>query len=102
MISPVKIWRRQRHIKDQLGKTGKILTWTKIYIAAKEFKKNAPYYVVMVELDSGRRLYGQLVDLMDEKISIGMKVESILRKVRQPSQDGVIAYGIKFKLLKDE
>ncbi|OGK55753.1 hypothetical protein A3J15_03720 [Candidatus Roizmanbacteria bacterium RIFCSPLOWO2_02_FULL_38_10] len=97
MLSPVKIWRRQSHIRDNLGKTGKILTWTKIYIAAKPFKKNAPYFVAMVELVGGRRLYGQLVDFTDQEPKIGMKVMTILRKVRQPSDEGVISYGIKFK-----
>lgn len=97
MISPVKIWRRQKEIRENLGKVGKIMTWTDIHIAGTDFKKFAPYPVVLVELESGQKIYGQLVDYDDKKLRIGEKVISILRKVRQATDEGVIAYGIKFK-----
>lgn len=99
MISPVKIWRRQKHTRELLGKTGTIVSWTTIIVSAPEFKKFAPYPVVLVELENGQRTYGQLVDYEKDHLNIGQKVYSILRKVRQPSADGVIAYGVKFKPL---
>ena len=99
MISPVKVWRRQKHIRQFLGKKGKVLSWTKIFVAGSSHKKFAPYPVVLVEFEDKTRLYGQLVDFDNSDIKIGMKVESVLRKVRQVSDDGVIAYGIKFKPL---
>lgn len=97
MISPVKIWRRQKEIRRILGKTGRILIWTKIFVAGKDFKKYAPYPVVLVELENKERAYGQLVDYSDEDLKNGNKVVAVLRKVREPSEEGVIAYGIKFK-----
>lgn len=99
MISPVKVWRRQKEIRELLGKTGKIVTWTKIFVAPLQFKKYAPFPVVLVEFEDGRRLYGQLVDFEEADLRSGKKVISILRKVRQASGEGVIAYGIKFKPL---
>lgn len=97
MISPIKIWRRQKEIRNILNKKGKILTWTKIFTPGTHFKKYAPYPVVLVELENKEKVYGMLVDYIDSDLKIGTKVVSILRKVREPSNEGVIAYGIKFK-----
>lgn len=99
MISPIKIWRRQKEIRKILGKKGKVLVWTKIYTAASDFKKYAPYPVVLVELENKEKIYGQLVDYKNEDLKIGIEVISVLRKVREPSLEGVIAYGVKFKPL---
>ena len=60
MISPIKIWRRQKEIRKNLGKKGKVLVWTKIYTPGSDFKKYAPYPVVLVELESKEKIYGQL------------------------------------------
>ncbi len=99
MISPIKIWRRQKEIRKILGMNGRVLVWTKIYTPGFDFKKYAPYPVVLVELKNKEKVYGQLVDYKDEDLKMGMKVVSVLRKVREPSVDGVIAYGVKFKPL---
>lgn len=99
MISPVKIWRRQKEVRKILGKEGKIVTFTKIFIAGSDFKKYAPYFVVLVKLDDGERSMAQLVDYTDVKVKIGARVKAILRKVREVSSEDVIAYGVKFKLI---
>lgn len=99
MISPVKIWRRQKEIRKVLGKRGKIITWTKIFTAGSDFKKYAPYIVVLVELENKEKVYGQIVDTNGEDPKIGGKVISVLRKVRPTTNEGVIAYGVKFKYL---
>ena len=97
MISPVSIWRKQKNIRAVLGKKGTVLSWTKVIVAGAEFKAFAPYFVTLVELEDGKKIFGQLVDSPDEKIIIGKKVIVTLRKVREPSNEGIIAYGVKFK-----
>ena len=99
MISPVKIWRRQKKIRKILGKKGKVLTWTKIFTPGADFKKYAPYPVVLVELENKDKIYGQLVSYEEKDLKMGKEVVSVLRKVRSSSEEGVIAYGIKFKPL---
>lgn len=99
MISPVKIWRKQKDIREVLGKTGTVLTWTKVVVAGSDFKAFAPYFVALVELENGKKIFGQLVDTHSDTIPMGKKVQVTLRTVRQPSNEGVIAYGIKFKPL---
>jgi len=97
MISPVKIWRRQKEKRLILGKMGKIISWTKIYVAPKDFKNIAPYPVVLVELEDKKRFVGQLVDYDEKNLKIGQRVKAVLRKTRNVGQEEVIPYGIKFK-----
>ena len=97
MISPVRIWRRQNVIRTILNRKGKVITWTKIMVPGTDFKKYAPYTVVLVEFDNGERTTGPLVNAVDTDIKIGMPVVAVLRKVRETSNEDVIAYGIKFR-----
>lgn len=99
MISPVKIWRRQKVIREILNQKGKIISWTKIYVAGTEFKKFAPYFVVLVELQNKEKVIGQLVDFEGEKLSYGSEVKAVLRKVKETKEEDVIPYGVKFKLI---
>ncbi len=98
-ISPVKIWRRQKEIRPFLHKKGRVVSWTYIYAPPEEFKKNAPYAVVLVVFKNGERAFGQLVECDKDDIKIGMPVYSTLRKVREVSAEDIIAYGLKFKPL---
>lgn len=97
MISPVKIWRRQKVVRERLGHLGKIVSWTTIMVPGADFKDVAPYPVAIVELKDGTKAVGQVVDYKKEDLKAGREVVGILRKVRKPTNDGVIAYGLKFR-----
>jgi len=97
MISPVKIWRRQKEKRLILGKEGKVISWTKIYVAPKDFKNFAPYVVVLVELEDKKKYVGQLIDYDESNLKIGQKVKAVLRKTRNVGQEDVIPYDVKFK-----
>ena len=99
MISPVKIWRRQKETRKILGKQGKIVASTKIFVAGTAFKKNTPYPVVLVEFGDRQKSFGQLVDYEENQLKIGQPVVAVLRKVRDTSDESIIAYGIKFRPL---
>ena len=99
MISPVKIWRRQNDIRSILGKRGVVLSWTRVFVPGSDFKAFAPYFVALVKLENGNQVFGQIVDSSGADMQIGTQVMATLRKVRQPTEEGVIAYGVKFKLL---
>ncbi len=100
MVSPVKIWRRQKKIRQILEKKGKIVSWTKIFITGSDFKKNAPYYLVLVELEDKKKIIAQLVEYEDNKDLFGKKVKVILRRIREISEEDIIPYGIKVKLIE--
>jgi len=101
MESSIKIWRRQRTVKKLLGRKGTILSWTMIYVAGHKYSSQAPYPVLLVELENGERVYGQLVDYREADLAIGSKVFSVLRKIREGNDEDVIAYGMKFRPAPD-
>ena len=99
MQSPVKIWRNQKRIASLLGKKGKIITWTVIRVPPGDFTDQAPYPVVLVELEDKTQLMCQLVDYDESHLRFGQPVVTVIRRVMQPDMDGVIPYGIKAKPL---
>jgi len=96
MISPVKIWRHQKKIASLLGKEGKIISFTFVRVPPQGYEKEAPYPVVLVELENGKRLVGQLVDWQEKDLILGRRVKAVYRRVKQPDSEGIIPYGIKF------
>lgn len=100
MISPVKLWRNQKNVRDLSGKEGTILSWSIIRVPPEGFGDQAPYALVLVKIDETHEI-GQLVDCDLTKIAIGQKVKAVVRRVRRPDSDGIIPYGIKFVLLEE-
>lgn len=94
--SPVKIWRGQKKIIKLLGKVGVIESFTVIRVPPVSFEGQAPYPVVLVRLGQ-EKLVGQLVDYREDNLRIGQKVKSVLRRIKEPGDEGIIPYGIKFK-----
>jgi len=97
MISPVKIWRNQKKTRNLLGREGKILTWTKVFVPPSGFEGQAPYIVAIAQLSDKTHCTAQLVDYEEKQVKIGQKVRTVLRKTRDPGTEGVIPYGIKFR-----
>ena len=107
MHSPVKVWRNQKKIASLVGKTGKIISWTIVRVPPAGFSDQAPYPVVVVELEGSKplektqdkRIVAQLVNWEKKDLEIGKRVVTVIRRVVQPSTEGVIPYGIKVKPL---
>ncbi|MBI4066966.1 OB-fold domain-containing protein [Candidatus Gottesmanbacteria bacterium] len=96
-ISPVKIWRNQKKIANILNKTGKIISYSQVYVPPSGFENEAPYPIVLVEFIDKKRFLAQLTDWKSINLKIGQKVQAVLRKTRSAGTEGVIPYGIKFK-----
>lgn len=97
MNSPVKIWRNQKHIASMLGREGTIVSWTVIRVPPAGFSNLAPYPVAVVDLVGDGRITAQLVDWIESDLIVGRKVRAVVRRISDPSADGVIPYGIKVK-----
>lgn len=103
-----------------LGREGTIVSWTVIRVPPTGFSSLAPYPVVIVDLrarlDSakragkaglvgGGRITAQLVDPPAGEAGeagwsenlFGKKVRVIVRRISEPSTEGIIPYGIKVK-----
>lgn len=97
MISPVKVWRHQKKVASLLGQQGRIISWTLIRVPPMGFEQEAPYPVILVELQGKERIIGQLVDWQENDLKTGKKVEAVYRRISKPDSEGVIPYGIKFR-----
>ena len=53
---------------------GKLLTYTVIHVATKEFESKAPYALGIVRFDNGGQLLGMVRDIEPTKLQVGMTV----------------------------
>jgi len=53
---------------------GKLVTYTVIHVAPKQFEAMVPYPVGIVKLDDGPQLLGRIRDIEPEELKIGMKL----------------------------
>lgn len=98
MNSPVQIWRIHKKLHNYLNKAGRLLVWTKIYVAPSGFEHQVPYIVGIVQLDK-ERLPLQIVDVEEEDLKINQKVITVIRKIGKAKAEDVIEYGLKVKPL---
>lgn len=85
----------------KLAEKGEIISWTMISNAPIGFEKYVPYIVALIELEDGCRLLSQVVDISGEKMTVGLRVETIFRKVKEDGNTGLIHYGYKFRPIID-
>lgn len=97
VTSPVKLWRRQKNVSTLIGKKGKIIQWTIIRVPAKSFVDQAPYPVVIVKMQHGENMIGQLVDWRQKDLRAGKEVIAVLRRLSTEEKEDIIYYNIKFK-----
>ncbi|MFQ5406113.1 MAG: Zn-ribbon domain-containing OB-fold protein [Candidatus Micrarchaeia archaeon] len=83
----------------KMPRTGRVYSFTEVFSAPSGFEYETPYFLALVELDNGVRLLSQVVDSPREKVEMGAKVEACFRKINQDGEEGVIAYGLKFKVV---
>lgn len=105
MNSPVTVWRSHKKLSAYLNKVGKLLVWTKIFVAPGGFEHQVPYLVGIIQFDpstsSGQveRLPLQIVDCEEEYLKPNQKVITVIRKIGKAKSEDVIEYGIKVKPL---
>jgi len=58
----------------ELKGSGKLLTYTVIHVAPKQFEGLAPYPVGIVKLDEGPQLLGMIRNIEPDKLKIGMEL----------------------------
>lgn len=98
MNSPVQIWRQHKKLHTYLNKVGKLMVWTKIFVAPAGFEHQVPYLVGIVQFN-GERLPLQIVDCEEADLKINQRVVTVIRKIGKAKSEDVIEYGIKVKPL---
>lgn len=82
-----------------LGREGTVVSWTVVRVPPAGFSNLAPYPVVVVNLAGGERIMAQLVDWTEEDLKEGRRVKVVVRRICEPTTEGIIPYGIKVKPL---
>jgi len=80
-----------------LGQEGVVVSWTIVRVPPTGFSSVAPYPVVIVDLVGGGRITAQLVDWSNDDLVVGASVQVVLRRTSEPTDEGIIPYGIKVK-----
>jgi len=96
MSTPASIWRQHKKLHIYLNKVGRLIVWTKIFVAPSGFEHQTPYLVGIVQFES-ERLPLQIVDCNEEELKVNMKVITVIRKIGKAKSEDVIEYGIKVK-----
>ena len=87
---------KSEEVDDYIFKgIGEIHSYSIIYFPPSGFERQVPYAIAIIKLEEGLKITGQIVDF--EKIELGMKVESCVRKLYVDGEKGIIHYGIKFR-----
>lgn len=83
--------------KIKLSGKGEVVTYTIIHVAPDDFEEQVPYPIAIIQLEEGPKLTAQIVDCNPQDVHIGMKVESVFRKIQEDGSIGAIYYGYKFR-----
>lgn len=81
----------------KLSGKGEVITYTIIHVGPDDFEEQVPYPIAIIQMDEGPRLTAQIVDCKPEDVHIGMRVESVFRKIQEDGSIGAIYYGYKFR-----
>ena len=79
----------------QLPRRGRVLYYTAVKSLPERYNRYGAYYVAIVELEDGTRVFGLLTDV--DNPEKGMEVEAVLRKLYTYGENGKIIYGVKFR-----
>lgn len=82
----------------QLPRVGVLESYTVVYSPPEGARQESPVIVGLINL-GGVRVVAEMTDADPGEVSTGMKVEAVLRKVREDGEAGVIYYAVKFRPL---
>ena len=99
MNSPVQVWRTAKELHKFLGKKGKIVVWTRIFVAPSGYEPELPYIVAIVQFEDKTCKSLQVVDYTEKQLKPGQKVITTIRRIGKAGPDEVITYGLKVKPL---
>jgi len=83
----------------KLERRGKVVSYTVVHVGASGFEDQVPYLLAIVELKDGPRLTAQITDCNPSEVNIGDEVELIFRRMGEESEDGILYYGYKARLI---
>lgn len=92
--------RKGKLVEKDMPREGIIDSWTEVFVGPSGFDKETPYFIALVDLGNGAKILSQIVDSAKEKVKAGAKVKKVFRKISDTDEEGIIAYGYKFKVVE--
>jgi uncharacterized OB-fold protein len=86
----------------QLSGEGEVYSFTVVHDPAEGFEMQVPYVLALVKTPEGPLLTGQVVDVLPAEVHVGLRVQATFRKLREEGKSGVIHYGYKFAVAREE
>lgn len=76
--------------------TGELINYTVSYYRIEGHEQYLPRTIGLVKLDEGVLTVGEIVDADPAELTVGMRVEAVLRRCSSDDPNGLIYYGLKF------
>ncbi len=95
-----KCRRKGKLVPKQFSGKGKIYSFTEVTSGPVGFELEVPYVLGIIELEEGPKLTAQVVGVSEKDVKIGDSVEMVFRKIMEDSEEGLIHYGYKFRLVR--
>lgn len=92
--SPAKLARTTQERYRFLGKVGRVESFSSVSIGPEGLDRRIPYLVAVVDFGKERAIL-QLADLKTGDVKVGMKVIGVMRRLFEPGEKELIAYGVK-------
>ena len=64
-------------VREEVAGTGKIYSYSRVHVSPEQFKSIVPYYLAIVELDSGPRMLARLQTSDGDHVRIDAPVELV-------------------------
>jgi uncharacterized OB-fold protein len=93
-LTSVSLLRTKDERYKFLGEEGRVVSFTSIAVPPRGLTNRAPYLVAVVEFGKERATL-QLANVEAKEVKVGMKVMGVMRRMSEPSKDGIIVYGVK-------
>ena len=93
----ISTWRKIKGLHNELGKTGRIFVWTKIFVGPMGFEQQVPYVVAIVAFGKDEKRTLQVVDYDEDQLQAGQQVVTVVRRIGTVGSEDIITYGLKVK-----
>lgn len=97
--SPALLTRTSEERYRFLNKKGKIVSFTSIAVGPDHLSKRTPYWVAVVDFGKVRATL-PLVNGTEKQVKKGGRVVGVLRRMSEPSETGLITYGVKGQIVE--
>lgn len=82
-------------VEQEISDGGTLANYTVVYYPPREFVGQEPYVVGHIDMDDGVVMPAPIVDISADKVEVGMRVKSTLRRMKL-GHEGDVYYSQKF------